>query len=126
MEVVLAARYLPHGPFHAELHRRVALHFSESGTSPNDARGTGLKTAVMLGWFGGSYLLLLLGSVTPWMAAACSVSLGLAMAGIGFNVQHDGNHGSSSRHAWANRLRAFSLDLLGGSSYVWGWKHNVF
>src|SRR6266511_2318014 len=25
-----------------------------------------------------------------------------------------------------NRVMAFGLDLLGGSSYLWHWKHNVF
>jgi hypothetical protein len=27
----------------------------------------------------------------------------LALVGIGFNVQHDGNHGTFSRYAWVNR-----------------------
>jgi len=47
------------------------------------------------------------------------------MAGIGFAVMHDGGHASySDRHA-VNRWAALSLDLIGGSSFVWSYKHNV-
>jgi len=42
------------------------------------------------------------------------------------NVQHDGGHGGYSRREGVNLLMAFALDLLGASSYVWSWKHNVF
>ena len=54
-----------------------------------------------------------------------AVSAGLAMAGIGFNIQHDGSRRSRSRRRWMNRIAAATLDLLGGSSYIWHWKHNV-
>ena len=54
-----------------------------------------------------------------------SVSLALGMAGIGFSVQHDANHGGYSRARGVNRLLAMSLDLIGGSSYIWYWKHNI-
>ena len=47
------------------------------------------------------------------------------MASLGFNIQHDGNHGGYSDRSWVNGLMALSLDLIGGSSYVWKWKHNV-
>jgi linoleoyl-CoA desaturase len=41
------------------------------------------------------------------------------------NVQHDGSHGSYSTDRRLNRLMALTLDFLGGSSYVWKYKHNV-
>jgi len=41
------------------------------------------------------------------------------------NVQHDGSHGSYSTDRRLNRVMALTLDLLGGSSYVWKYKHNV-
>jgi linoleoyl-CoA desaturase len=55
-----------------------------------------------------------------------TVPFGLLLAAVGFNVMHDGNHESMSRSRVINRCAAFSLDLLGGSSYVWRWKHNVY
>ena len=61
-----------------------------------------------------------------WLAVPLAVSVGLAMGAVGFNVQHDGGHHAYSRHEWVNRLAAMTLDLMGGSSYVWHWKHAVF
>src|SRR5713101_2729848 len=120
------ARYLAHGAFYAELRRRVEIHFATIGCAPNKAPGMYAKTAVMLGWFAASYVLLVFWAATYWQACALAVSLGLATAGIGFNVQHDGVHGGYSPRKGVNRLMALSLDMLGGSSYVWSWKHNVF
>lgn len=53
------------------------------------------------------------------------MSLGLALAGVAFNVTHDANHGSFSRHRRLNGAMRWSLDLMGASSYVWRVKHNV-
>jgi linoleoyl-CoA desaturase len=50
--------------------------------------------------------------------------LGLVVASIGFNVMHDGAHGSYSRKKWVNELMGHSLNLLGGSVYLWKQKHN--
>jgi linoleoyl-CoA desaturase len=83
------------------------------------------KTAVLGLWLVGSYLLLVFAADRAWQAALLSLSLGLAAAGIGMNVMHDGSHGAYSTDRRWNRVMAFTLDLLGGSSYVWS-KHNVF
>jgi linoleoyl-CoA desaturase len=120
------SRYLPHGPFHTELHRRVDQHFARLGTAPNEAPGMRVKTAVIVGWLLASYAGLLFWATTPWQGAILAVSLGLAIAGIGFNVQHDGNHGGYSSRPRLSGAMGFALDLVGGSSYVWRWKHNVF
>jgi linoleoyl-CoA desaturase len=61
---------------------------------------------------------------TWWQAALLSTLLGLVMAGIGFNVAHDGSHEAFSSRRFVNRLAANALDLLGGSSCVWRVKHN--
>jgi linoleoyl-CoA desaturase len=54
---------------------------------------------------------------------AASVSLGLAGSGIGFMIMHDANHHAFARRRSVNRVMALSLDLIGGSSYVWSAKH---
>ncbi|MGQ0507276.1 MAG: fatty acid desaturase family protein [Myxococcaceae bacterium] len=119
-------RYPPHGPFHAALQERVAAYFARSGVVSNQAPRRALKTAVFFGWLVTSYLSLLLVASSAWTALPLCISLGFAMAGIGFSVQHDGGHGGYSRRRWVNQLSALSLDVIGGSSYVWAWKHNVF
>ena len=83
------------------------------------------KTAVILGWLAASYTLLVFFATSWWLALPLVVSLGLSMAAVGFNIQHDGGHQSYSDRPWINRLMASSLDLLGGSSYFWARKHNV-
>jgi linoleoyl-CoA desaturase len=43
------------------------------------------------------------------------VLLGCVVAGIGFNIMHDGAHGSFSKYKWVNSMAAISLNLLGGT-----------
>ena len=83
------------------------------------------KTAVILSWFAISWVLLVFVASSWWQAGVLSISLGLAMAGIGFSIQHDGGHGAYSKQQFVNQLMAMSLDLLGGSSYIWKWQHNI-
>ena len=51
--------------------------------------------------------------------------MGIVVAGIGFNIMHDGAHGSFSKYKWLNGAAAFSLNVLGGSSFMWNVKHNI-
>jgi linoleoyl-CoA desaturase len=51
--------------------------------------------------------------------------LGLSTAAIGFNIAHDGGHKAYSNSQWVNKAMAMTLDLVGGSSYIWFWKHAV-
>jgi len=50
---------------------------------------------------------------------------GITLAGIGFNMMHDGAHGSFSTRKWVNDVMAHSLDFIGGSTFMWKTKHNV-
>ena len=83
------------------------------------------KTIFLLVWLGASYAGLVWGATSWWQAVPLAISLALAMAGIGFNVQHDGNHGAYSHHPALNRAAALSLNLLGGDAYFWRYKHNI-
>ncbi|HEY9633066.1 MAG TPA: acyl-CoA desaturase [Coleofasciculaceae cyanobacterium] len=47
-------------------------------------------------------------------------------AEIGFNIQHDGRHQAYSNFPWVNKLMGMTIELIGGSSYNWHWKHNLF
>lgn len=111
--------------FYAELRRRVEGYFADTGLNERDCRPMYLKSAILFTWIATSYCLLVFAAQTWWQALPLAISLGLAAAAIGFNVQHDGGHSAYSDRPWINRLAARSLDLLGGSSYVWHWKHAV-
>jgi linoleoyl-CoA desaturase len=49
----------------------------------------------------------------------------LAATSMATGVMHDANHGAFSRSSRVNRVMGYTLDLLGGSSWLWRFKHNV-
>ena len=110
--------------FHRELRRRVDEFFRSTGRKQRDCWQMYLKTAIFLASFVASYGLLVFVAETWWQAWPLTILLGLVSAGIGFNIQHDGGHHAYSSRPWINKLMAMSLDMLGGSSYVWAQKHN--
>lgn len=112
--------------FQRELRRRVESHFRHNGQSQRDSVRMYLKTALILAAFAGSYVLLVFFASTWWQALPLSLVLGIATAQIGFNIQHDAGHQAYSKHRWINRTMAMTLDLVGGSSYIWRWKHAHF
>ncbi len=85
-----------------------------------------LKTAILLACGAAFYVLLVFVAQTGLQAFVLAILLGLSAAGIGFNTQHDGGHHAYSNSVWVNKLMAMTLDLIGGSSYLWHWKHVVF
>ncbi len=111
--------------FHSEIKRRVGAYFQDTGLSPRDSLRMYRKTAVLLVWFGASYACLVFAATTWWQGALFSVSLALATAGVGFGIQHDANHGAYSSRGAVNRLLGMTLDMLGASSYLWRFKHNM-
>ena len=118
-------RFPAHGSFHIDLKRRVADYFEGAARSRHGGWAMGAKSAAMLAWLAGSYALLMFAHLRPWEAALLSVSVGLAMAGVGFSVMHDANHGGFSSSARMNRVMSFTIDLMGASSFLWRRKHNV-
>jgi len=119
-------RFPRDGGFHVALKDRAAAHFAAMGRARWGGRSMHAKTALILGWFAGSYALLLLwGGTSAWLALALTLSVSLATAGIGFSVMHDANHGAYSRSSRVNRTWGLTLDLVGASSYLWRFKHNV-
>jgi linoleoyl-CoA desaturase len=112
--------------FHREVRRRVDDYFGATGRRRRDGWQMYVKTAVFLGGFAASYVLLVFAAQTWWHGLPLAVLLGLSAAGTGFNVQHDGGHQAYSTSPWVNKFMAMTLELIGGSSYLWKWKHVVF
>ncbi len=83
------------------------------------------KTGILITALVGLYVTLVF--FTPasvWLSLGLCALLGLVVASIGFNVMHDGAHGSYSSRKWVNEIMGHSLNLLGGSVYLWKLKHN--
>jgi linoleoyl-CoA desaturase len=110
--------------FIRELRKRVDAYFEATGRSKRDSPQMYFKTATILCWFFGAYFLLLFFAASWITIVPLAIILGLGLAAIGFNIQHDGAHKGYSKYNWINRVMALTLDLMGGSSYLWDWKHN--
>lgn len=110
--------------FLRELRKRVDAYFEQTGRRPRDCPQMYFKTATILAWFFAIYFVLLFAVTSWWAAVPLAMVLGLAMAAIGFNIQHDAGHRAFSDRKWVNKTMALTLDMIGGSSYLWDWKHN--
>lgn len=111
--------------FHTELKKRVHAYFEEKG-KPTTGNFQLYSKAIILGLaFIAVYVHLVFFTPPVFWALVECVLFGGIVAAIGFNVMHDGAHGSFSRHPWLNHFAAFSLNVLGGSSFMWNVKHNV-
>src|SRR5437764_9138383 len=78
--------------FLKELRRRVDAYFERTGRRRRDCPQMYFKTATILAWFLSAYLLLLFFATSWWLVAPLAIVLGLSMAAIGFNIQHDAGH----------------------------------
>lgn len=112
--------------FHAVVRQRVAAHLLAKGRRERDCLAMYVKTAIIFAVFSAAYVSLVLGATVWWQAVPLAVLLALAVVAIGFNVMHDASHGAYSDSPLVNRLMSMSLDLVGGSSHFWHWKHVVF
>lgn len=111
--------------FHSELKNRVSQYFLEVGKATTGNYQIFIKAIILAIGFVVVYTHLVF--FTPgivWQIIE-SIILGGIVAAIGFNVMHDGAHGSFSKYKWVNKLAAFSLNILGGNSFMWNMKHNV-
>lgn len=85
-----------------------------------------LKTGILISILAVCYTILVF--FTPesgWISLGICAVMGFDMAAIGFNVMHDGAHGSYSSKKWVNEMMSYSLNIMGGSSYMWKQKHNI-
>jgi linoleoyl-CoA desaturase len=111
--------------FHVELKNRVAEYFAATGLAERDDPRMYLKSGIIMSWFVTSYMFLVFVPKPWWVAIALVLSLALSVAAVGMGIQHDGSHGGYSASKLVNQITAFTLDIVGGSSYFWRWKHNV-
>ena len=72
----------------------------------------------------GSYAALLFAPVGFVVRVVFALLLVIASVAAATNVMHDGNHGAFSTSARANRVAGWTSDVLGGSSFLWRFKHN--
>ncbi|MFL9483614.1 fatty acid desaturase family protein [Chitinophagaceae bacterium LWZ2-11] len=110
---------------HNELRVRVQEYFDAKGIDATGNPKLFSKAIFMVGAFIAVYLHLLFWTPVWYIGIAECVVLGCLIAGIGFNVMHDGSHGSFSQNKGVNRMAAYSMNLLGANHFMWNMKHNM-
>jgi linoleoyl-CoA desaturase len=118
-----AIKFSSGGAFHRAVEARVRKLTSDSRLVRLAYLKLWAKAAFALTWAATSYIALVFFADSLPTVIAASISLGVAGSGIGFMIMHDANHHAFARRRWVNRVMSLSLDLIGGSSYVWAAKH---
>jgi len=111
--------------FHTELKARINNYFAEAGKSTTGDTSLFIKAVLLTTAFAALYVHLVFLTPPAWLALAECALLGFIGAAIGFNVMHDGAHGSFSKSKWINQFAAFTLNVMGGNSFMWNMKHNL-
>lgn len=112
-------------PFFSALKNKVNLYFEESTVSRNGSSGLYVKAFFFVSTYIFAYAILMYVKPNNWVALTLCIYLGIVAAAIGFNIMHDGAHGSFSNHKWINALAAYSINILGGDAVLWKNKHNL-
>lgn len=111
--------------FHQELKKRVNQYFTDRKKSSTGNGNLWFKAIFFFAAYFGLYVHLVYFTPQIWLAIIECVLLGCFTAAIGFNVMHDGGHGSFSKSKLINRIAATSVNFLGASSIMWNQKHNI-
>src|SRR5574341_470778 len=114
-----------HVGFYEELKKRVNGYFEANGISKHADWRMVLKTVVILAWLATAYVLLVFISSSLLLAVISAIAVAQGFVLVGFNIMHDGAHGSYSKNKRVNLIMGYTLDLIGGSHMFWRHKHNI-
>lgn len=110
---------------HTDLKQRVQEYFDSKGINPTGNPKLFTKAILMIIALVAIYVHVLVWTPVWYLAVGECVLLGGVVAAIGFNVMHDGSHGSFSRKKTVNRIAASAISLLGANHFMWNMKHNM-
>ena len=111
--------------FHQELKKRVNNYFIENKKTATGNWSLYFKAILFWTLYVALYIHVIFFTPGPWLALAESLFMGGLTAAIGFNVMHDGGHGSFSNSKLWNKIAAYSVNALGASGIMWNNKHNI-
>ncbi len=109
-----------------ELRKRTYAYFKSTGKAPTGNFELYFKAILIIVAYLAvyTYLVFFNPEVAVLNVLLC-VLFGLLCSAIGFNVMHDGAHGSFSNKKWINDLAGVSLNFLGANVFMWKTKHNT-
>ena len=111
--------------FSKTLRNEVMSYFARFEQSPKGNFWLQVKPIIFLTLMGISYFALVFHTQNFGIGFLWCLVMIFAMGGIGFGFAHDSCHGSFSQSRFWNRVTGCGYDLMGASSYIWRWKHNV-
>ncbi|MEX0882555.1 MAG: acyl-CoA desaturase [Cyclobacteriaceae bacterium] len=111
--------------FHQDIKKGVGKYFKDNQLTKFGNKTLYFKASIIVLSFVALYIHLIF--FTPHWAIAIveCLLMGAFTAFIGFNVMHDGAHGSFSKHPWINKIAGLSINFLGANVFMWKTKHNV-
>ena len=110
---------------HADLRNRVNAYFKDKNIAQTGNTALYIKAFILTGLFALIYTSLLVFQPVWYIALPLCILMGCLMAAVGFNVMHDGSHGSFSTSKWQNKIAGYSISMLGASHFMWNIKHNM-
>src|SRR5690554_6886298 len=114
-----------HSPFFKSLKSKVNIYFKENKLSRTGGSTLFLKGLLISLSAAIMYTILVFFTPPVWVSLILCGLLGVNFAMIGFNIMHEGGHGSFSKYKWLNAISAYSLNMLGGNIHFWKQKHNI-
>ncbi|MEX2595051.1 MAG: acyl-CoA desaturase [Anditalea sp.] len=112
-------------PFFRSLKGKVNNYFRENQVSRTGGSKLFFKSLLIALSAVAIYVVLVFFTPSTAVAIVLCCLLGINLAAIGFNIMHEGGHGSFSKYKWLNDISAYSLNLLGGTIHFWKQKHNI-
>lgn len=121
VESVPRAPYPSDSPLYSTIRARVRKEVFDGAENRGwHRRGSEMAALAVLSFAVATYLIYM---KTPGVMGG--LLLGIAGGWIGVTIQHCGNHGAMSTHPIVNILLGLTDDLIGGSSLMWRYHHQV-
>lgn len=110
---------------HTDLKHRVQAYFEQNNIKQSGGSKILTKAIVLTTLLAITYLHLMIAQPVWWVALLECAFLGVLVASIGFNIMHDGGHGSFSENKGMNKIASWTASMLGVSQFMWSMKHNM-
>ena len=110
---------------HRDLKDRVNEYFLQNNIKQTGGNRILSKAIALLVSFVFLYVHLMFFKPVWWLALIECTLMGVLIASMGFNIMHDGGHGSFSESKSMNKLASWSASFLGVSQFMWNMKHNM-
>lgn len=120
VEAVPRAPYPNDSQLYNTIRERCRVELFNGGKKGEHRQGSEWVAACVLGFAAVAYAAY---AMVP--SVLTGAILGCAGGWIGLTIQHCGNHGAMSTKPWVNNLLGLTVDLIGASSLMWRYHHQV-